>query len=197
MTPTDMNTDIAQKSVAGDQGSAPVTKYLSRDEYLDLLLEVEKLETKVEKLETEVSVTKDFSDDLVSASSTVLDMATIWIPIVLFVLSTLAVILTVYIQHRLSKSAEEHLEEATKNYREALLNDKRTREDFIDALANHPEISVTINSALNKMQKELANKDKSARDNQVKDLIGLLQNSLNGDGPQSGDGSSGDGNHND
>ncbi len=195
MTPTDMNTDIAQKSVAGDQGSAPVTKYLSRDEYLDLLLEVEKLETKVEKLETEVSVTKDFSDDLVSASSNVLSVATIWIPVLLTLLSIAAVGLTVWIQKQFSKSAERHLEEAKESYREALLNDEQARKDFVDALANHPNVRTTINSTLNKMRVELADRDKRDRDKQLKDFIGVLQNSLNGDSPQ-GDGSGSNGNHN-
>lgn len=134
------------------------------------------LQLKLTDLNAKTQATADFSDDLVSSSSTliesvearvdktlemtdqVLTHADALISTYLVIISILVAVVgtagSLWIQHRLAKTREEHLKDAVQDLTKKLRKERDFRDEFIHSLVTHQFLSQNINTAIDNAVKE-------------------------------------------
>ncbi|MEZ8531513.1 hypothetical protein AB9R81_00035 [Vibrio cyclitrophicus] len=134
------------------------------------------LQLKVTDLNAKTQATADFSDDLVTSSSTLIEsvearvdktlemtdqvltnadaLISTYLVIISIVVAVVGTAGSLWIQHRLAKTREEHLRDAVQDLTKKLRNERDFRESFIHSLVTHRSLSENINTAIDNAVKE-------------------------------------------
>lgn len=134
------------------------------------------LHLKVTDLNAKTQATADFSDDLVSSSATLIEsvearvdktlemtdqvltnadaLISTYLVIISIVVAVVGTAGSLWIQHRLAKTREEHLKDAVQDLTKKLRKERDFREDFIHSLVTHQFLSENINTAIDNAVKE-------------------------------------------
>lgn len=120
----------------------------------DYISEIQELRLEIAELKGEIIAVKDFSDDLVTASGNVLNMAEAIIPIALFALTTVIAVASLWLQHKFNKTKEAHLSEATNSFIKAILKNDSVRDEFVNEMVEHDDLRKNINQAIDRIAKE-------------------------------------------
>ncbi|EOW9291629.1 hypothetical protein JG626_10520 [Vibrio cholerae] len=137
------------------------------------------LHLNVTDLSAKTQATADFSDDLVSSSSALIESVESRVDKTLDItdqvlthadalISTYLVIISIFIaivgtagslwiQHRMAKTREEYLKDAVKDLTIKLRDQRDFRDDFINALVTHKFLSENINTAIDNAVKDRVN----------------------------------------
>jgi hypothetical protein len=112
------------------------------------------LEAKIFEINTKLQATADYTDDLISTSSSVVSHADTVLTTYLALFTFLVAIIIAIITYWVGKERSKHVEEASAKLLSDLAQNDQIRDDFMKKLVAHPNISENINSAIEKIAKD-------------------------------------------